>query len=73
MRGGSAQKGYLFQPVQVYESVGTLLVEVYKRVGNLSSGSVKGLKRANKCIVSLVGIDFVTVLEAILTSRPSTA
>ena len=27
----------------------------------------------DKCIVSLAGIDFVTVLEAILTSRPSNA
>ena len=37
------ERGTFFR-LQVYERVGILLVEVYKRVGNLSFGSVKGPK-----------------------------
>jgi len=38
----------IFSRPQVYERVGISLVEVYKRVGKLSFGSVKGPKRANR-------------------------
>ena len=41
------ERGTLFR-LQVYESVGISLVEVYKRVGNLSLKSVKGPKRTNR-------------------------
>ena len=41
------ERGTLFR-LQVYESVGISLVEVYKRVGNLSRKSVKGPKRTNR-------------------------
>ena len=43
------ERGTFFR-FQVYESVGILLVEVYKRVGKsvIWHGSVKGPKRANR-------------------------
>ena len=41
------ERGTFFR-LQVYERVGILLVEVYKRVRNLSFGSVKGPKRATR-------------------------
>ena len=37
-----------FFRLQVFEMVGISLVAIYKRVGNLSFGSVKGSKRANR-------------------------
>ena len=41
------ERGTFFR-LQVYERVEILLVEVYKRVGNLSFGSVKGPKGPNR-------------------------
>ena len=38
----------IFFRLQVYEGVGISLVEVCKRLGNLSFGSVKGPKRVNR-------------------------
>ena len=43
----SPERGTFFR-LQVYERKGILLVEVYKRVGNLSFGSVKGPKGPNR-------------------------
>ena len=43
-----AYTGGIFFRFQVYERVGISLVEVYKGEGNLSFGSVKGPKRANR-------------------------
>ena len=40
------ERGTFFR-LQVYKRVGIVLVEVYKRVGNLSFGSVKGPKGPN--------------------------
>ena len=41
------ERGTFFR-LQVYESAGISLVEVYKRVENLSLKSVKGPKRTNR-------------------------
>ena len=41
------ERGTFFR-LQVYERVRISLVEVYGREGNLSFGSVKGTKRANR-------------------------
>ena len=43
----SPERGTFFR-LQVYKTVGILLVEVYKRLGNLSFGSVKGPKGPNR-------------------------
>ena len=43
-------KGVPISGLLEYERVVISLVEVYERVGNLSFGSVKRLKRANSCI-----------------------
>ena len=57
------ERGTLFR-LKVYERVGVLLVDVYKRVGNLSFGSVKapkgltdefyGIKKSIKCSIFVI-------------------